>query len=257
MVRFPDQTTGAAFLLSGMIHLLLITGLSLWSPLFIVSSQEQPIAVQLLETRPQEKLKSFEATERTKKVWTTTPIKKESKELPDLKPLNSEPADRPQEPTRAPVTPNPSPKIGGSDANSLTAPGSLELTEGRPGGVALLPGHGSTGSQDRGVGRGQGSGGAGMEPGERGFRAAKPIQTAKASYPLMALRMGLEADAVLKILVDAEGKVVKVEIIKSAGMGFDEEALKAVRQFRFEPARRDGRNVASEFTYIYRFRLEK
>jgi TonB family protein len=89
------------------------------------------------------------------------------------------------------------------------------------------------------------------------WRAAKPIQTAKASYPLMALRMGLEADAVLKILVDAEGKVVKVEIIKSAGMGFDEEALKAVRQFRFEPAQRDGRYIASEFTYIYRFRLEK
>ena len=43
----------------------------------------------------------------------------------------------------------------------------------------------------------------------------------------------------------------------SAGMGFDEEALKAVRQFRFEPARKDGKNIPSESTYIYRFRLEK
>jgi len=48
-----------------------------------------------------------------------------------------------------------------------------------------------------------------------------------------------------------------VEIAKSAGMGFDEEAVRAVKQFRFEPARKDGNNVSSEFTYIYRFRLEK
>ncbi len=73
----------------------------------------------------------------------------------------------------------------------------------------------------------------------------------------MALRMGLEADVTIKVFVDIEGKVTKVEIVKSAGMGFDEEALKAVRQFRFEPARKDGEKISSEFTYIYRFRLEK
>jgi hypothetical protein len=45
--------------------------------------------------------------------------------------------------------------------------------------------------------------------------------------------------------------VTKVELIKSAGLGFDEEALKA------------GGNVFAvflgrlEFTYIYRFRLAK
>ncbi len=92
---------------------------------------------------------------------------------------------------------------------------------------------------------------------ERGFREAKPVQTARASYPPMALRMGLEADVTLKVYVDQEGKVTRVELAKSAGMGFDEEAVRAVKQFRFEPARKDGVNVISEFTYIYRFRLEK
>jgi hypothetical protein len=51
--------------------------------------------------------------------------------------------------------------------------------------------------------------------------------------------------------------VTKAEITKSGGGGFDEEALKAVRQSRFEPAQRDGHNVPAEFTYIYRFRLTK
>jgi protein TonB len=69
--------------------------------------------------------------------------------------------------------------------------------------------------------------------------------------------MGMEGDVTLRIEVDAEGKVTKAEITKSSGPGFDEEALKAVNQSRFEPAQRDGRNVPAEFTYIYRFRLQK
>jgi TonB family protein len=73
----------------------------------------------------------------------------------------------------------------------------------------------------------------------------------------MALRMGLEGDVTLRIEVDPEGKVTRAEIIKSGGAGFDEEALKAVKQSPFEPAQRDGQNVAAEFSYIYRFRLQR
>jgi len=40
----------------------------------------------------------------------------------------------------------------------------------------------------------------------------------------------------LRIEIDTEGKVMKAEITKSGGAGFDEEALKAVKQSRFEPA---------------------
>ena len=69
--------------------------------------------------------------------------------------------------------------------------------------------------------------------------------------------MGMESDVTLRIEIDTEGKVMKAEITKSGGDGFDEEALKAVKQSRFEPAQKDGKNVPAEFTYIYRFRLQK
>jgi TonB family protein len=69
--------------------------------------------------------------------------------------------------------------------------------------------------------------------------------------------MGLEGDVTLKIEIDTEGKVTRAEVIKGAGSGFDEEALKAVRQSRFEPAQYDGEKVPAEFTYIYRFRLSR
>ncbi len=83
------------------------------------------------------------------------------------------------------------------------------------------------------------------------------MQSVKAAYPAMALRAGLESDVTLKIEVDPQGNVTKAEIIKGGGASFDEEALKAVRQSRFEPAQRDGQSVAAEFTYIYRFRLQR
>ena len=126
-------------------------------------------------------------------------------------------------------------------------------------GLAVGPGsENGNGSAIAGLGRGSGAPGLPASlPALRTSREAKPLQTARASYPPMALRMGLESDVTLKIEVHSDGKVTKAEIIKSGGAGFDEEALKAVKQSRFEPAQRDGQYVAAEFSYIYRFRLQR
>jgi protein TonB len=130
------------------------------------------------------------------------------------------------------------------------------------GDVGVVPGSGTAGGGGgtalSGLGRGSGAPGLpAQQPALRINREAKPIQTVRAAYPPMALRMGMESDVTLKIEVDPEGKVTKAEITKSGGAGFDEEALKAVKQSRFEPAQKDGHNVPAEFTYIYRFRLQR
>jgi len=127
-------------------------------------------------------------------------------------------------------------------------------------GVQLGPGTagGGDGTAASGLGRGTGAPGLpAQQPVVRTNREAKPIQTVRAAYPPMALRAGLESDVTLRIEVDAQGNVTKAEITKSGGGGFDEEALKAVKQSRFEPAQHDGQYVAAEFTYIYRFRLQR
>jgi TonB family protein len=130
------------------------------------------------------------------------------------------------------------------------------------GDVGVAPGTGTAsaggGTAASGLGR-RGSGAPGL-PAQtvlRTNREAKPIQTVRATYPAMALRAGLESDVTLRIEVDPDGKVTTAEIIKSGGGGFDEEALKAVKQSRFEPAQRDGQNIPAEFTFIYRFRLQR
>jgi len=125
---------------------------------------------------------------------------------------------------------------------ALTGPG----TSGGLGGTSIA-----------GLGRGSGAPGMPAQSAPlRTNREAKATQTARPAYPPMALGMGMESDVMMKIIVDGEGHVTKAEILKSGGAGFDDEALKAVRLSRFEPAQLDGQAVVAEFAFIYRFRLQ-
>jgi protein TonB len=143
---------------------------------------------------------------------------------------------------------------GGSEAGTVNTIGKSD--------VAVLPGPGNSGGSGgtaiAGLGRGSGAPGLPAQSAPlHTNREAKPIQTARPTYPPMALRIGMESDVMMTIIVDSEGHVTKAEILKNGGAGFDDEALKAVKQSRFEPAQLDGQAVAAEFTFIYRFRLQR
>lgn len=179
---------------------------------------------------------------------TLTPTKKEPVEAAETKPSLPAKAETPVTASTARV------EGGGSEA------GAENLFTNDD--VRLVPGSGTTGggggTAAAGLGRGAGAPGLPAQTASlRANREAKPLQTVKANYPPMALRMGLEADVTLRIEVDPEGKVTYAAIIKGGGAGFDEEALKAVKQSRFEPAQKEGKEVAAEFTFIYRFQLQR
>jgi TonB family protein len=147
-----------------------------------------------------------------------------------------------------PTTPT---EVGGAEAGADNLFGKGELGD--------IPGSaGGGGTASSGLGRDSGTPGlpAPTSPVRTG-REAKPVQTVRATYPPMALRMGLESDVTLRVIIDSKGTVTDAEIIKSGGAGFDDEALKAVKQARFEPAQNDSKNVPAEFTYVYRFRLRR
>jgi TonB family protein len=177
------------------------------------------------------------------------------------------PAAKPKEETAKPsenkVSPTPMierafPELS-RDEGGGSAAGASTFSSGADSGV--VPGSGTAGGGGTavaGLGRGDGAPGLPAPSGPlRTNREAKPIQTVRAAYPPMALRAGLESDVTLRIEVDPNGKVTKAEIIRGGGAGFDDEALKAVQQSRFEPAQKDGQNVPAVFTYVYRFRLQK
>ncbi|HZA55403.1 MAG TPA: TonB family protein [Candidatus Udaeobacter sp.] len=210
--------------------------------------QQEPVPPHRMKTANQQKaVTKREAIERDRLSPPPMPAVRQGPP-PETKPSLSAPAEQmPMIPPRAEV------EEGGSEAGSGNIFAQADFT------VALGKGsHAGGGTGASGLGRDSGAPGLPANTGPlRTNREAKPLQTVRASYPPMALRLGLEGDVALRIEIDTEGKVTKADVIKSAGAAFDEEALKAVKQSRFEPARKDGLNVPAEFTYIYRFRLAK
>jgi TonB family protein len=74
-------------------------------------------------------------------------------------------------------------------------------------------------------------------------------------YPPRARDAEIEADVVLSLVVNAAGDVADVRVVRPAGFGFDESALRAARVARFAPATRDGRRVAVRMRWTVSFRL--
>ena len=170
------------------------------------------------------------------------------------KPVEAKPMLTERSENAASSAPTARAESGGSEAGA----GSLFSK----GDIGVVPGPGSSGGGGGTAvsGLGRGSNAPGLPTQSvilKTNREAKPIQTVRAAYPPLALRMGMEGDVTIRIEVDTEGKVTRAEIMKGAGAGFDEEALKAVKQSRFEPAQKDGQNVPAEFTYVYRFRMAR
>ncbi len=88
-------------------------------------------------------------------------------------------------------------------------------------------------------------------------RAPPKVKTApRIPYPQEAALRGVQGSVVMRVAIDASGRVTSVGLIEGAGGGLDEAAMAAMRAFRFEPATEDGKPVASEIRYTYRFALK-
>jgi iron complex outermembrane recepter protein len=74
-----------------------------------------------------------------------------------------------------------------------------------------------------------------------------------AVYPSKATAQGRHADVVLLVTVDADGHVSDVKVRESGGDVLDESAIVAIRQWTFDPAKRDGKAVASRILVPFHF----
>ena len=64
--------------------------------------------------------------------------------------------------------------------------------------------------------------------------------------PEEARRAGVKATVVLNIVVGRDGRVSRIKVLRSAGMGLDERTVNTVNTWRFQPAMHDGQPVAVE-----------
>jgi TonB family protein len=70
-----------------------------------------------------------------------------------------------------------------------------------------------------------------------GVSQPRVTRRAQPAFPPAAARLNREATVDVRVLVDETGQVIEAEVEgRRAGMGFDEEALKAARSSTFQPA---------------------
>ena len=65
-------------------------------------------------------------------------------------------------------------------------------------------------------------------------------------YTQEALKAGIHGDVYVKLAIEADGAVHDVKVLVGLGYGLDENAIKAVQSWAFEPALQDG--VPMKFT---------
>jgi TonB family protein len=134
------------------------------------------------------------------------------------------------------------------------------LLSGGPGTRAGI-GTGSRGGDGPGNGPGydRGSngstGGSVYRPGVGGVTNPIPVVTPEAEFSDEARRNKHQGVCMIAIIVDARGYPQNPRVIQSLGMGLDEKALEAVLKYRFKPAMKDGRPVASMISVAVDFRL--
>jgi len=82
------------------------------------------------------------------------------------------------------------------------------------------------------------------------------IHIPKPRYPELALGAGIEGNSVIKALVDTDGSVMEVKILKSSGSDMlDQAALAAGMKARFTPARQRDRFVRVWVSIPIKFQL--
>ncbi len=88
-----------------------------------------------------------------------------------------------------------------------------------------------------------------------------PVQvvTVTPEYPALAQRAGVEGTVWIKALVDKEGHVRDVLIVKDSGAnaGFEESAIEAAKQTVWKPAIANGQPIAVWITYKIDFKLRE
>jgi len=83
------------------------------------------------------------------------------------------------------------------------------------------------------------------------------ISQAKPAFPDEALKKNLEGKVFLRVLVDANGNSAKVEVLKSSNSIFDEAAITAAKNYKFNPAIKDGKPVSVWVVIPFNFALSK
>ncbi len=171
--------------------------------------------------------------QRVEKIERPAPHPKQRNEVKSVQQLNPQPTE-----THASLSADSGQAVG-AGAGTGPGPGNGSSSEGAAGGKNGL---GGTGHSDMAFG----------SPNGPSF-----LHKVVPSYPALARRLEKEGTVLLCVTIDERGRPVEVEVLGKAGFGFDEEAVKAIKDSTFVPARKEGKPLTCKALLPIRFVLKK
>ncbi|HVZ60584.1 MAG TPA: energy transducer TonB [Terriglobales bacterium] len=146
------------------------------------------------------------------------------------------------------------PNLG--DPKSVIPSGPPSNGIGSGGGIGSGSGGGVGSGSGPGVGPGSGGGtGGGVFRVGGGVSAPRALFTPDPEYSEEARRAKYQGTVVLWLIVGPDGRPNQVKVARTLGMGLDQKAIEAVRNWRFDPAKLNGSPVAVQINVEVNFRL--
>ncbi len=142
----------------------------------------------------------------------------------------------------------------GDPVSSVLGPPSNGTGSG--GGIGSGSGGGVGPGRGPGVGPGWGGGiGGGAYRVGGGVTSPRLIYGPEPEFSEEARKAKYQGTVVLALVVGTDGRTYAIRILQSLGMGLDEKAIEAIRQWKFEPGRKDGVAVAVQVDVEVNFHL--
>jgi periplasmic protein TonB len=123
-------------------------------------------------------------------------------------------------------------------------------------GMGTGSGGGIGSGKGNGYGPGEGGGyGGGLYHVGGGVSAPQLVFAPDPEFSDEARRAKYQGVCVVSLIVDAQGMPQRVQVVRHLGMGLDEKAVEAVKQYKFKPAMLQGKPVPVEVNIEVNFRI--
>jgi TonB family protein len=146
------------------------------------------------------------------------------------------------------------PLLNFGDPNGVVGPPSSG--PGDDGGIGVGHGHGVGPGDGPGAGPGKNGGNGGGPYGARGGMIRPVlIYRVEPEYSEEARKAHYEGVVILEAIIRKNGIVDAINIVRKLGLGLDQNAIDAVKKWRFKPATKDGTPVDSSIRFEVSFNL--